>query len=627
MRHKLPHPAIKSALIYLASCCDGGSPIDGAGFNKIDTEFGKDLAENAQNDRLTPKQQLAAQRLLKKYQRQLKTQGIKLPTIPELEQYLEVLEVSKLPNGRWRVINWGKDTEYEVSLSSGGFWDCTCPFHQAKDINCKHIRAVFESGEWGERLEEVAQQQDPEIDNLHEEPVDLIHWKTKLPLAIAEKINAGQKLAIAKLCDFLALPIIEGKPSFLLLEGRAGTGKTFTISVFLKLILSQKLIDLDAIAVAAPTNKAVKAIKSALLALGLSLKCQTIYRLLGLKLEVDDDGKEKVSADRYTPSTISDYELVIVDECSMINKDIWQSLNAALKSGKTKAIFMGDAYQLPPVGELTSRTFEAIPNRIELTQVMRFGSAIGELVEKTFESIYSVRAIAPYSISSPDASESVEVLQKSVWLDRLVADFLSEEYRANPDYVRAIAWRNEVVNWLNQYVRTKRYGESANQFVIGERLIANKPVLDVSPLGKRIILNTSEECEVFEAFKGEYLNYKCWELWITSESGNRYKVRCLDSAETQRFNAALERLKKEAWSFERGSEAAKSVWRKYFELRGTFASLNYCYAITCHKAQGSTFTNVYVAYQDLLQNSKSQERNQLIYVAFSRAANKLIISQ
>jgi len=55
-------------LIHLASLCDGARQLDGMGFNKIDTDFGRKLARRP---RLTQGQALAARKMLRKYRRQI----------------------------------------------------------------------------------------------------------------------------------------------------------------------------------------------------------------------------------------------------------------------------------------------------------------------------------------------------------------------------------------------------------------------------------------------------------------------------------------------------------------------------------------------------------------------------
>lgn len=60
--------AIHMGLRMLAGMCDGAQEIDGMGFNKFDTNFGKTLAACSN---LTIKQALAGQKLVRKYQKQL----------------------------------------------------------------------------------------------------------------------------------------------------------------------------------------------------------------------------------------------------------------------------------------------------------------------------------------------------------------------------------------------------------------------------------------------------------------------------------------------------------------------------------------------------------------------------
>ena len=71
----------------------------------------------------------------------------------------------------------------------------------------------------------------------------------------------------------------------------------------------------------------------------------------------------------------------------------------------------------------------------------------------------------------------------------------------------------------------------------------------------------------------------------------------------------------------------RSYWRQYYnEKEQQITSLEYGYAVTSHKAQGSTFNNVYVFEDNILSapgNNKS--RNQALYVATSRPRKKLVI--
>jgi SWI/SNF-related matrix-associated actin-dependent regulator 1 of chromatin subfamily A len=62
--------AIHEALKMLAGMCDGARMLDGAGFNRLDTSFGHDLAARSL---LTQRQAIAGRKLVLKYQRQVPT--------------------------------------------------------------------------------------------------------------------------------------------------------------------------------------------------------------------------------------------------------------------------------------------------------------------------------------------------------------------------------------------------------------------------------------------------------------------------------------------------------------------------------------------------------------------------
>ncbi|NEP19333.1 MAG: ATP-binding domain-containing protein, partial [Leptolyngbya sp. SIO4C1] len=69
--------------------------------------------------------------------------------------------------------------------------------------------------------------------------------------------------------------------------------------------------------------------------------------------------------------------------------------------------------------------------------------------------------------------------------------------------------------------------------------------------------------------------------------------------------------------------AVGAIWA----FRQRFHDVNYAYSLTVHKSQGSTFQDVFVDLPNLMRNPKTVERNQLVYVAFTRAAKRLFVSQ
>lgn len=68
-----------TALQYLSSVCDGAHEQDGAGFNGIDSRFGKSLAEQSYSRQLSDGQIAHAVKMIQKYRGQVEAAGIELP--------------------------------------------------------------------------------------------------------------------------------------------------------------------------------------------------------------------------------------------------------------------------------------------------------------------------------------------------------------------------------------------------------------------------------------------------------------------------------------------------------------------------------------------------------------------
>ena len=106
---------------------------------------------------------------------------------------------------------------------------------------------------------------------------------------------------------------------------------------------------------------------------------------LGLTVVIDKEGHETFKPDKKSDKKISfaAFDIVLIDEASMINNELWGLLQDAMtRYTKVKLIFMGDSAQLPPVNEEISPVFAQVNNRFVLTQIVRYVAEqpIGKLV-------------------------------------------------------------------------------------------------------------------------------------------------------------------------------------------------------------------------------------------------------
>lgn len=405
---------------------------------------------------------------------------------------------------------------------------------------------------------------------------------------------------------------VQGEEKLYLLTGYAGTGKTTLLQLFIHRLRQRG--DRRSIVLSAFSNKATKVLAQMADRWGLEIDAMTCCKLLGLRPEVDEQtGKQVFQPDRKQGSQIDRYRLVIVDECSMVNEELWDLLVNAVSSlyQRTQILFVGDPAQLPPVNEQESACFRQIYQRAELTQVVRYGGAIGVIAEDMRRHLERDPIPRFCSDTNPDQTEGCFVLPGPVWQTLLIRAFTSKAYQANPDQVRALAYTNRRVHQLNRLIRAAIYGSNALRFVPGERLIAINPCLERESL----VLPTSGECEVMEAVPARENEWPIWRLEVETEENEYRTLRVLHESGQAEFQAKLDYLAKE------------KRWMEFWDFKQQFHEVDYAYSLTIHKSQGSTFQDVFVDVPSMLANRNVVERNQLCYVAFTRAAKRLFLYQ
>lgn len=420
------------------------------------------------------------------------------------------------------------------------------------------------------------------------------------------RLNRQQRQALKALEKFT-----RGREKLFLLTGYAGTGKTTLLQALLKRMRDRG--DRRKIVFTAHSNKATKVLEQMAQAWELDIDCMTCCKLLGLRPDIDQTtGKQVFKSDRDSENRIGDYQLVVVDEASMINREMWDLLTLAVMDllASTQLLFVGDVAQLPPVGETESPVFSEIHQRADLTEVVRYGGAIALLAESVRDNLTQPHLPPLVTQVNSDRTEGVITCQRPAdWNKLLIRAFQSDAYKADPDHVRALAYTNRRVNALNRKIRAAIYGTQTSRFVEGERLIANTPYL----WNETMILQTSSECEVLRTNTTRQGSWHVWELQVLTDEGKRRSINVLHEQSAGEFQRLLDTYAKE------------KRWREFWDLKGLFADVNYAYCLTIHKSQGSTFQNVFVDVPNALINQNIRERNQLLYVAFTRAAKRLFI--
>ncbi len=421
------------------------------------------------------------------------------------------------------------------------------------------------------------------------------------------KLNRQQRKALRRLELFAA-----SSERLHLLTGYAGTGKTTLLQALIKRLRAKG--DRRRIVFTAFSNKATKVLENMATQWELQIDCMTCCKLLGLRPDIDTvTGKQVFKPDRDSENHFDRYHLVVVDEASMINEEMWDLLTQAANSllSQTQLLFVGDVAQLPPIGEAESRVFTEIPQRADLTEVVRYGGAIAVLAESIRNDLSRPQLPQFGMDANGDRTEGVIVASRREWEKLLIRAFQSDTYKADPDYVRAVAYTNRRVNDLNQKIRIAIYGDGTPRFVAGERLVANTPYM----VGDNLLLTTSSECEVLAVDISETGGWHVWRLHVLTDDGKPRSVNVLHELSQPAYIKMLEFY------------ATEKRWSEFWDLKNLFADLNYAYCLTIHKSQGSTFQNVFVDVPNALVNRNIRERNQLLYVAVTRAAKRLFVYQ
>jgi len=467
-------------------------------------------------------------------------------------------------------------------------------------------------------------------------------------------LTQSQQAAFDTLLDF-----VEGRTgaAMAVLEGFAGTGKTTLVGMLLAQLENLK------IAVAAPTNKAVRVLRDKLKDAGAPLgdspndpytnrlsddagiSFGSIHSFLGLQMKELDDGTQECSPAR--DSSLHLYNLAVVDECSMIGTEMFTHIAAAKRS--CLVLFVGDPAQLPPIAptEHLSPTFSRVTLKITLNEVVRQAAenpiiALSVMLRSAIESGHWADPNAMAAILPPLPADAALVTGNA----DTVAEYALWEIRAGYD-ARVIAYTNKMVQAYNYRIHEALYGATERPFVVGERVIVQEAceassIDDLSlPSRMKTMLITSEEATVIAIETGGnplWPDVPACRLVLERDYGKSVSVYMADNpqdiertvsqcfAEWRSLKAKADALRAIGRPWARDAhDDAKHASAKAWALRKAFANLRHAYAITAHKSQGSTFDTAIIDLKDMARMRSAFQFNRGLYVAATRPSKHLAI--
>jgi len=452
----------------------------------------------------------------------------------------------------------------------------------------------------------------------------------RLPTGKIITFNAEQFDGLKKINHWL-----KNGETFFTLAGYAGTGK----STIIKKVLDNYRFG---VVVSAPTHKAKKVVMNTTGEDG-----QTLHALLGLRPDVDLDNFNPNNP-KFNPIAIpkiTDYNFVVIDEASMINQELYDLIIDKTMKSRTKVLFMGDPAQIPPVGEKASVVFQQDQTK-EFHQLIKIErqndtNPLAYIYDALRNNLNRLDGGFQRRTVMNEFGEGVRfTVDKREFRERVLEMFKSEEFQKDTDFAKVIAWKNDTVMMSNAVIREQLLGKNTDIVEIGDLLMGYRSVSEEKQ--RFNIIENSADYRVVRKAGLEENSYGIMGYRVQLREDlakGRFKHQDVFIINTEDHDNL--HLYAEMHDFFRDmGKSNKKNWKKYYEfrrsniltktvekyrnglLRGSMdvivKDLDYGYAITGHKSQGSTYSHVFVMENDMNDNWVLKERNQIKYVALTR---------
>jgi DNA polymerase III delta prime subunit len=246
------------------------------------------------------------------------------------------------------------------------------------------------------------------------------------------------------------------------ITGPPGTGK----STIVNCIVNYKLDRDSSIAIMAPTGLAQKNLKNSCKYDSIHDKNKkiifsTLHRAINFTFVVQKKQKEDPGA-----ASVESFEpdMLIVDEASMVDLDLFYKLLKACKQFHTSLILIGDVNQLPPVGPgipFESIIHSELFHTTRLTKIKRQDGNLREVIQK-------LNTPTGLALSDFDGTSSIFIEAKtSDQIEKAVTNIYREELTRDPnaDIHTMCAQKEKGVFHLNPVIQNLKNGKSAELFV------------------------------------------------------------------------------------------------------------------------------------------------------------------
>lgn len=445
--------------------------------------------------------------------------------------------------------------------------------------------------------------------------------------------TSEQEKAVKSLSEFLTAP--RGEVVFLL-RGYAGTGKTSLVGALVRTLdkLQQKSVLL------APTGRAAK-VFSAYAGHPAFTIHKRIYRQRSFSNELDNFSLNE---------NLTTHTLYIVDEASMISNEglsgsvfgtgrLLDDLVQFVYSGQgCRLLLMGDTAQLPPVGEEQSPALFADALRgyglevmeVDLTQVVRQEQQSGILWNATRlrrliaeEECYSLPKI------KVEGFADIRVLPGNELIEELNACY----DRDGLDETIVVCRSNKRANIYNNGIRAQILWRE-EELETGDLLMVAKNNYYWTEKEKEMDFIANGETAVVRRVRRtrELYGFRFADVTLAFPDHNDFELEMvvlLDTLHTDApallradsdrlFQAVLEDYADIPVKRERMKKMKADPYYNALQVK-------YAYAVTCHKAQGGQWRNVFLDQGYMTDEYLTPDYFRWLYTAFTRATGTLYL--
>ncbi len=455
--------------------------------------------------------------------------------------------------------------------------------------------------------------------------------ENKILEALDKKPTKQQEELIFKLGEF----ITSEKSDIFVLKGYAGTGKTTIISAVVNALAQ---FDMDS-ELLAPTGRAAK-----VFSVTAKQPAYTIHKKI-FRAKSKSSFFSKFSLDINKGKNT----IFIIDEASMISNQangkiffgsgkLLDDLIKYVFAGKNcKIIFSGDTAQLPPVGLQISPALDVITlelyaknvDEYELTEVVRQSLDSGILYNATLlrqmiseqrTNVYPKFKLSGFDdvirVSGSELIETISDSYDSVGMENTMVVTRSNKRanRYNQGIRQSILYKEErfAQNDLIMIVKNNYFWKDSDQIL---DFIANGDIAHVASIKGYEDLYDYHFANIelylpdFDMFVDAKVLLETLEVEAPALPYDDYKIFFEKVSET----------------YEDETNKRKRFEKIFLDEHLNALQIKFAYAVTCHKAQGGQWNNIFIDQPYIRQEMLNTDYFRWLYTAFTRASDKLYL--